>query len=361
MRSSHHKRMPARQNMVTHKFRSRAIRQSTIQNCLNLHITPAHRIADHTEVGSRYQIRRIEWCNRYSQFTQIVGHRRINTRIGTGHPPTAGLRQCGNCRHRRAAHTQNVKMLMVATFGHPEIETQTMRDRKKIFMHHAPMSLHTLPTITVETGQQPTASIIWLHGLGADGHDFEPIVPQLGLPDTLAIRFIFPNAPSMPVTLNGGYIMPAWYDIKQSDLGVEHDRQGIIHSARMIQLLIEQELLRDISPDRIIIAGFSQGAAMALYTGLRQQPSLGGIIALSGYLLLPEDIEQCPTTNRTTPIFMAHGINDPIVPLVLGDQARRSLESIGYAVTWHTYPMEHHVCHEEIRHIGQWITQTLSQ
>ena len=221
------------------------------------------------------------------------------------------------------------------------------------------MNLHTLPHLTVETGKNPTASVIWLHGLGADGHDFEPIVPQLGL-DGLAIRFIFPHAPSIPVTINGGYIMPAWYDITQTDFGVKHDRKGIEQSNASVRMLIEGEQMHGIKAERIILAGFSQGAAMSLYTGLRQPEALAGIIALSGYLLLADEMDQLTAAASSTPIFMAHGINDPVVPFALGDSSRRKLEAQGYDIQWHSYPMQHQVCMEEIRHIGNWIKQVLA-
>ncbi len=222
------------------------------------------------------------------------------------------------------------------------------------------MILHTLPHLSVETGQNPDSTVIWLHGLGADGHDFEPIVPQLGLPGDLAVRFIFPHAPSIPVTLNGGYIMPAWYDIKQTDFGIEHDHQGILNSARDIQMLIEQEEMHGIPANRIVLAGFSQGAAMALHVGLRQTEKLAGIMALSGYLLLPEQTDQFTTTAKNTPLFMAHGIHDPVVPYELGDNSRRKLKTLGFSIQWHSYPMEHNVCPEEIRHIGAWVNTVLT-
>jgi phospholipase/carboxylesterase len=219
------------------------------------------------------------------------------------------------------------------------------------------MNLSPLPHETVETGPNPDAVVIWLHGLGADGHDFEPIVPQLGLRSDLGVRFIFPHAPSMPVTLNGGYIMPAWYDIKQTDLGVERDRVGIADSAANIRLLIEQEQMRGIAAKRIILAGFSQGAAMALHVGLSQQEALAGIIALSGYLLLPEECDRFTDASRATPLFIAHGVHDPVVPFALGDAGRRRLKSLGYQVEWRSYPMEHNVCPVEIRDIGDWINR----
>ncbi|PIP02924.1 MAG: carboxylesterase [Zetaproteobacteria bacterium CG12_big_fil_rev_8_21_14_0_65_54_13] len=221
------------------------------------------------------------------------------------------------------------------------------------------MSLQTLPHITIETAPNPVASIIWLHGLGADGHDFEAIVPQLGLPAGLAVRFIFPHAPSMPVTFNGGYIMPAWYDIRQNDLGIEHDAAGIQASHASINMLIEQEIMRGIPANRLILAGFSQGAAMALYSGLRQSNALAGIIALSGYLLMPGDRCDYSQASRATPLFMAHGIDDQVVPFALGDSCARQLKADGYQLEWHSYPMQHSVCQQEISHIGQWISARL--
>lgn len=221
------------------------------------------------------------------------------------------------------------------------------------------MTIHPLPHLIVETGGKPTASIIWLHGLGADGHDFEPIVPGLGLPDDLAIRFIFPHAPSMPVTLNGGYIMPAWYDIKESDLGIEHDHGGIQQSTQSIQMLIDQEEMHGIPADRIVLAGFSQGGAMALHAGLRQSNALAGIMALSCYLLVPNELDHASKAAKGTPIFMVHGVDDQVVPYALGDSSYRKLKAHGYAVEWHSYPMQHSVCPQEIVAIGKWIGRTL--
>lgn len=220
------------------------------------------------------------------------------------------------------------------------------------------MTSHTLPHITKETSTNPTASIIWLHGLGADGHDFEPIVAELGLPDDLAVRFIFPHAPAMPVSINGGYIMPAWYDIKQQDLGVEHDKDGVHASAVSIQMLIDQEIMRGIPANRIILAGFSQGAAMALYAGLRQTESLAGIMALSGYILLSDEFTSLASNNLQTPIFMAHGVHDSVVLFEWGESSYRKLQEKGCQVDWHTYPMEHSLCNAEINDIGKWITTT---
>ena len=222
------------------------------------------------------------------------------------------------------------------------------------------MTTHPLPHLTIETAPRPDAAVIWLHGLGADGHDFEPIVPQLGLQSDARIRFIFPHAPAMPVTLNGGYIMPAWYDIRQSDLGIEHDAAGIAESAKRIAMLIEQQRMHGIACERILLAGFSQGAAMALHVGLEREETPGGLIALSGYLLLPDTLEsRIANTAEHPPIFMAHGIHDPVVPYALGEAACRRLKTLKFNVEWHSYPMQHQVCAEEIHAIGAWLNARL--
>jgi len=223
------------------------------------------------------------------------------------------------------------------------------------------MKTRTLPAVEVVTGENPTATVIWLHGLGADGHDFEPIVPELGLSNDLNIRFLFPHAPSIPVSINSGYIMPAWYDIQHTDIGYQQDERGIRESARQIQLLIEREVMHGIASNRIILAGFSQGGAMALHLGLRQGEPLAGIMALSCYLPIEDTVEsELFEESKSTQIFMAHGVNDPVVPYALGDNSHRKLESLGYSVEWHSYPMEHSVCSEEITKIGQWISKVLS-
>jgi len=222
------------------------------------------------------------------------------------------------------------------------------------------MQVQALEKIVVETEENPDASIIWLHGLGADGHDFEPIVEELELPDDLAIRFVFPHAPAIPMTINDGYIMPAWYDFKQTDLGIEHDEEGITHSARQIQLLIEQQEMHGIVPNRIILAGFSQGGAMAIHCGLHQSEPLAGIMALSAYLLLPDRIqEDINPSVCSVPIFMAHGVDDPVVPFALGDMSRQKLETAACNVEWHTYPMQHQVHPQEMKDISLWISRIL--
>lgn len=218
---------------------------------------------------------------------------------------------------------------------------------------------------TKDTGKNPTATVIWLHGLGADGFDFLPIVPQLGLPDDLSIRFIFPHAPTMPVTMNGGYIMPAWYDLYS--LKVDNpdtnpqDEQGIKHSAKSIMQLIEQENARGVPNTRIFLIGFSQGGAMALYTGLTINKPLAGIMGLSCYLPLHTTIEQdINPDSKSTPIFMAHGTQDPVVLHKYGKASAEFLENINFQVAWHDYPMEHSVCPEEIQAIGKWLVNHLT-
>jgi len=223
------------------------------------------------------------------------------------------------------------------------------------------MSHICLATVETETAPNPDASIIWLHGLGADGHDFEPVVPELDLPQGLAVRFIFPHAPSMPVSINGGYIMPAWYDIRQTDLGIEQDEEGIQRSAGAIKLLIEQEQMRGVEQSRIIVAGFSQGGAMALHVGLQSEAGVGGIVALSAYLLRTamRACSEGAMHRPETPIFMAHGIDDPVVPCALADSGYRYLLKRGYPVEWHSHPIQHTVCPDEIRALGRWLSGLL--
>lgn len=213
-----------------------------------------------------------------------------------------------------------------------------------------------LESIEIETGPSPEHTIIWLHGLGADGHDFAPIVPELGLKRELPIRFIFPHAPIQPVTINGGMAMRSWYDIYMADLVRREDEQGLRQSQAEIQNLIARENARGISNDRIILAGFSQGCAMTLQTGLRLPESLAGLICLSGYLpLAPLVDKERHHANQQTPIFMAHGSQDPVVPLARAVDSRDHLRALGYQIQWHEYPMPHAVCAEEIQAIGQFI------
>lgn len=202
----------------------------------------------------------------------------------------------------------------------------------------------------------PKATVIWLHGLGADGADFVPIVPELHLPSSLAIRFIFPHAPIMPVTINGGYEMRAWFDIYGAKIDSKIDEAGMAGSVAIVQQLIAQEVEKGIATENIILAGFSQGAVIALQTGLCYPKPLAGILALSGYLPNAASVLQgASEANRSIPIFIAHGTEDTIVPHALGQATRMGLEQAGYAVSWHSYPMAHSVCGEEIGDISAWL------
>jgi phospholipase/carboxylesterase len=214
-----------------------------------------------------------------------------------------------------------------------------------------------LDAIEIETTPAPTASIIWLHGLGADGHDFEPIVPELGLPKSTAVRFIFPHAPVRPVTINGGARMRAWYDVTPDG---QQDAGGIRASQGHVEALIARERTRGIAAGAIVLAGFSQGGAMALQTGLRHRERLAGILALSAYLPLPDTLAQeASAANRDLPIFMAHGTQDPVIPISWAKRSRDFLVGLGYVVEWHEYLMPHSVCTEEIADIGRWLCQLL--
>jgi len=217
-----------------------------------------------------------------------------------------------------------------------------------------------LPRIEIESAPHPTAAVIWLHGLGADGNDFAGLVPELDLSHCPPIRFVFPHAPTLPVTLNGGYVMPAWYDIYGTDLVGRQDGAGIQTSARAIEALIHNEIARGIPAHRIVLAGFSQGCAMALHTGLRFPERLAGLMALSGYLPLADTLaaERAPA-NAHTPIFMAHGSMDPVVIPARGEASRDLLTQLGYGVQWHSYPMQHSVHPREIADISVFLTQVL--
>ena len=220
-----------------------------------------------------------------------------------------------------------------------------------------------LETIEIETGKNPTAAVIWMHGLGADANDFVPVVNELGLDSAPAVRFVFPNAPMRPVTINNGYVMRAWYDVSFGDLEGKSrraDEQGVRESQSQIDALIEREISRGISHKNILLAGFSQGGAVALQTGLRYPRKLAGVMALSTYLPLAESLPQEGTLeNKTVPIFMAHGVFDPVVPLVMGAGSMTFLISLGYAVDWRQYPMQHSVCPQEIQDIGAWLRNVL--
>ncbi len=201
-----------------------------------------------------------------------------------------------------------------------------------------------------------SASVIWLHGLGADGHDFVSIVPELGLPATLPVRFVFPHAPVRPITLNGGMAMRGWYDIISLDRQGLQDDAGVRASENSIRGFIEREITAGVAARRIVIAGFSQGGAIALHTALRYPERLGGLLALSTYLPLHDSLAtEASAANRDLAILMCHGRFDPVLPMSLGTSSRDQLRKLGYAVEWQDYPMQHQVCLEEIEHIGRWL------
>jgi len=218
-----------------------------------------------------------------------------------------------------------------------------------------------LENVEIATGDHPEAAVIWMHGLGADGNDFVPIVRELDLSECPAIRFIFPHAETMPVTINNGYVMRAWYDILSMDLVRREDEIGLRKSQQQIEQLIAREVERGIPAERIILAGFSQGCAMTLQTGLRYQKKLAGLLCLSGYLPLADKLPaECSEANRDTPIFMAHGRVDTVVQIARAEASRDFLKSLGYAIEWKDYSMPHSVCEEEINDIGHIITRWLS-
>ena len=215
-----------------------------------------------------------------------------------------------------------------------------------------------LDSIEIETGKSPAASIIWLHGLGADGNDFAPIVPELRLPKT-AIRFVFPHAPVQPVTINGGMRMRAWYDISDG-ANRREDERGVRASQALIETLIGREKERGTKAERLVLAGFSQGGAIALQTGLRHPERIAGIMALSTYVPVGEKLTaEASAANRDVPIFMAHGSYDPVIPLGRAEQSRGLLQSLGYPVEWREYGMPHSVCPEELADIGAWLGKVL--
>jgi phospholipase/carboxylesterase len=219
-----------------------------------------------------------------------------------------------------------------------------------------------LPCVELEPRGSRTAEfgVIWMHGLGANGHDFEPIVPQLTLSPELPVRFVFPHAPNRSVTINGGYVMPAWFDILTLERLDPVDETGILESVEQIHALITREIKRGIPANRIVLAGFSQGGVIALHAALRYPETLAGVIALSTYLplhhqLTPEIID----ANRSTPVFMAHGLYDSVLPFVLGKKSKEFLEAILLNIQWHEYPMDHGVSYEEIQDLGLWLNKIL--
>lgn len=218
----------------------------------------------------------------------------------------------------------------------------------------------TFDGIETTTGSPPEFAIIWLHGLGADGGDFAPIVPQLVRKDWPAIRFVFPHAPVRPVTINGGMSMRAWYDILGMSIEQRQDEAGVRESIAIVDALIEREVERGIARENIFVAGFSQGGAIALAAGVRHSQSLAGVIALSTYLpLVEQTANEARSANQSLPIFMAHGSLDPVVPQALGERSAAHLRQLGYRIEWHSYPMQHSVSEAEINDLADWLGQQL--
>jgi phospholipase/carboxylesterase len=222
--------------------------------------------------------------------------------------------------------------------------------------------LINLHNIELNPEHSPIGSVLWLHGLGADGHDFVPIVSELNLPSDLPLRFIFPHAPLRPVTMNNGYVMRAWFDIPGMPIDKQIDEEGIARSVSLVNQWIEEEIQRAIPTNNIILAGFSQGAIIALHTALRYPKQLGGTIALSGALPAAEKLlMEKSTVNDSLPIFMAHGIHDMVIPMMLGEASAEILKKNGYPITWRSYPMAHSVCNEEIQDISKWLTSVIKE
>jgi len=218
-----------------------------------------------------------------------------------------------------------------------------------------------LDAVQIETAPHPRAAVIWMHGLGADGHDFEPIVPELDLPEGLPIRFVFPHAPARPVTINGGAVMRAWYDVFGLGGVRREDAQGVGESQRSIEALIAREKERGIAAGRIVLAGFSQGGAMTLQTGLRYPERVAGLLVLSSFLPLADTVAaEASPANRDVPIFMAHGVHDPMIPIARAQDARDRLTALGYAVEWHEYAIPHSVSAEEIADVSDWFRRVFA-
>jgi len=215
-------------------------------------------------------------------------------------------------------------------------------------------------TVEVTTGENPVGSVIWLHGLGADGHDFEAIVPELRLPDDLPLRFVFPHAPVRPVTINGGMSMRAWYDILSLDTEGRADAAGVRESSALLDALVRREQDRGMEANRIVIAGFSQGGAIAINAALHSRDNLAGLMALSAYIALPGELENSEG-NRDLSVFMAHGSFDPMLPMQWGRSSADRLVAAGFDVDWHEYPMAHAVCAEEINDIRTWLLSIFQQ
>lgn len=217
-----------------------------------------------------------------------------------------------------------------------------------------------LETVELATGQEPVNSVIWLHGLGADGHDFEPVVPMLGMGRIGPTRFVFPHAEMRPVTLNGGMVMRAWYDIRGMEVSRDQDEEGIARSAEQVAVLVDREVARGIPPERIVLAGFSQGGATAAHVALRYPRSLAGLMVLSGYLLLPDRLgSEMHEANRAINVFVGHGSMDPVVPVAMGHDLVGRFRELGMPVSWREYPIPHSVSQEELLDIGDWLRARL--
>lgn len=215
-------------------------------------------------------------------------------------------------------------------------------------------------SVEISTGAEPKNAVIWLHGLGADGHDFEPVVPMLGMDRVSSTRFIFPHAPVRPVTMNGGMQMRAWYDIKGISTSRDQDEAGIAQSVALVRSFIARENARGVPSSRIVLAGFSQGGAIAAHAGLRHAEPLAGLLVLSAYLLFPDRLAtEFVSANAATPVFIGHGSADPVVPVSMGRDLRARFEQLKLAVEYHEYPMPHSVSQEEIVHIGHWLARVL--
>ena len=223
------------------------------------------------------------------------------------------------------------------------------------------MSEQALPYVEVNPKSKAKATVIWLHGLGDSGNGFAPIVPDLKLPDVLGIRFVFPHAPTRPVTINNGMSMRAWYDITTLDFNNRADSQGVKESSDLVAALIEAEIAQGIPADKIVLAGFSQGGVIALNLGTRFEKSLAGIMSMSSYMSEPETLtDEAHCANKNTPIFVAHGTHDDVVPIFMGNTAFKVLESNGYQATWHEYAMQHNVCMQQLNDISIWLQEKLS-
>ena len=219
----------------------------------------------------------------------------------------------------------------------------------------------TLQVLEAQTGENPVATILIMHGLGADGRDFIPIAEQLDLSSIGPVRFLFPSAPEIPVTINGGHVMPAWYDILAADLVRREDEAGLRQSQAAIEAIIAHETSRGMPANRIVVAGFSQGCAMALMVGLRHTERLAGIVGMSGYLPLADTVAaERSAANQGTPIFMGHGTHDGVVALPRAQASRDALAALGYTVDWHEYPMEHAVCPQEVADLEAWLLRVLA-